>query len=305
MKYLSSLLASAALLCAAHLGAAAPVVTSNGEFSVEYLGKTTESNWVTFSWKVCKLVAPPAGKGISHANFALDFSSCLPGVDLCDIVVGGTVTDSDGGTVPAELVFGTDPTTGVTGVKFDQLDLDDAQGACYIFTLTLDAGLLPPGYTYGEGAVMFATKAGNQDVRREGDQPGYVEVIGPVCMEEEAPHEGLSPGFWKNHAALWPAPYTAVTKLADAGFVGTLTQNDSLMTALNYGGGNNVAGAQRILLRAAVAALLNAADAEVNYPLSVAQVLAQCNAAIATGSRPTMLALADTLDGSNNLGLHD
>jgi hypothetical protein len=54
-------------------------------------------------------------------------------------------------------------------------------------------------------------------------------------------------------------------------------------------------------LRAAVAALLNSTSASVNYPLSEAQVISQVSAALATDDRPTILALATTLDGYNNL----
>ncbi len=61
-------------------------------------------------------------------------------------------------------------------------------------------------------------------------------------------------------------------------------------------------GAESILLRAAVAALLNAADPLISYPLSTSQVIAQVNTAIASGDRSTILALASTLDADNNLG---
>lgn len=303
MKRLLGLVAGLAFAASAHVGAAAPVNTSNGEFSIEYLGQTTSGSLVTFSWEVCKLNPAPQGKGLSHCSFELDFSNCLPNVCLEDLVVGGTVTDHGGTPVAATLVFGTDPTTGVTGVKFDGLDLDDSAGACYLFTLTLDASLLPAGYHFGEGTVMFATKAGPQDVRGS-LSPGFVGVTGPVCEHTQV-HEGLSPGFWKNHPAMWTAPYHGDMTLGAAGFSGSLYQSSTMMQALNFGGGSGVAGAQRILFRAAVAALLNAADSDIDYPLTIAQVLSDVNAALATGSRDTMLALAEILDGHNNLGLHD
>ena len=55
-------------------------------------------------------------------------------------------------------------------------------------------------------------------------------------------------------------------------------------------------------MRAAIAAVLNDANPNVNYPLSVAMIVSQVNAAIATGDRDTILALAGTLDGFNNGG---
>ena len=78
--------------------------------------------------------------------------------------------------------------------------------------------------------------------------------------------------------------------------------NRTLLQALNFQGGTTTLAAARILLRAAVAALLNAASPDVDYPLTVAQVIAQVNAALASGDRSTMLSLANQLDQFNNLG---
>jgi hypothetical protein len=55
------------------------------------------------------------------------------------------------------------------------------------------------------------------------------------------------------------------------------------------------------LLRAGAAALLNAADSSVNYPLSSAQVVSQVNAALASGDRQTIVDLTVQLDADNNL----
>ena len=76
---------------------------------------------------------------------------------------------------------------------------------------------------------------------------------------------------------------------------------ESLLTALQGGGGSTLADAEAILLRAAVAAYLNARIASgVSYPLSQAQIISAVNAVIATGSRDTILALASALDSFNN-----
>lgn len=78
--------------------------------------------------------------------------------------------------------------------------------------------------------------------------------------------------------------------------------DDTLAGALNYKGGSGVTGAARILLRAAVAALLNSANPDVDYPRTTAEVIADVNAALASGNRSTMLNLASELDADNNLG---
>src|SRR5205085_2323394 len=79
-------------------------------------------------------------------------------------------------------------------------------------------------------------------------------------------------------------------------------QDDTLLDALNYQGGSGTTGAAQILLRAAVAALLNAANPHVAYPRTGAAIIADVNAALASGSRSTMLTLAAALDRDNNLG---
>ena len=76
----------------------------------------------------------------------------------------------------------------------------------------------------------------------------------------------------------------------------------TLLDALSFRGGSGDAGAARILLRQAVAALLNASNPEVDYTLTTAEVVAQVNAALASEDRATMLELAEQLDRLNNAG---
>jgi hypothetical protein len=78
--------------------------------------------------------------------------------------------------------------------------------------------------------------------------------------------------------------------------------NSTLLQALQFGGGPDVTGAAQILLRAAVAALLNSTNSTVDYQLTTAELIAQVNAALATGDRDKILALATKLDQYNNAG---
>lgn len=79
--------------------------------------------------------------------------------------------------------------------------------------------------------------------------------------------------------------------------------NKTLLEALGFGGGPGTLGGAKILLRASVAALLNAAHGDVDYEIaSAASVISQVNTALASNNRTTMLALASTLDGYNNAG---
>ncbi len=118
--------------------------------------------------------------------------------------------------------------------------------------------------------------------------------------------EGCTPGYWKNHTDSWPPTgYTTGQNVKDvftSASAYTALGNSTLLQALNFGGGPGVQGAASILLRAAVAALLNASHPGVDSPRTPAQVIAEVNAALASGDRDTMLVLAATLDASNNLG---
>ena len=67
-----------------------------------------------------------------------------------------------------------------------------------------------------------------------------------------------------------------------------------------FHGGKSEVGGARILLRAAVAALLNAAHPGIAYPLTPAEVISDVNTALASNDRATMLTLATTLDAANN-----
>jgi len=117
--------------------------------------------------------------------------------------------------------------------------------------------------------------------------------------------EGCTPGYWKvpQHWDSWVGTgFSPNQTLASAGFTNTGTPTTTLVEALAGGGGSTIQGAKTILLRAAVAALLNSASPGVDFELSTAQVLSMVNAALATNDRDTILALAADLDAANNAG---
>ena len=76
----------------------------------------------------------------------------------------------------------------------------------------------------------------------------------------------------------------------------------TLDEALDFNGGNTLEEKAQILLRNAVASLLNAAHPNINYPLSLAEVIADVNAALASEDGATILALEAILDEYNNFG---
>jgi hypothetical protein len=122
---------------------------------------------------------------------------------------------------------------------------------------------------------------------------GYEEVTGG---------EGCTPGYWKNHTDSWTV-YSPSQSLSSV-FAATpaVYSSTTLLQGLSFNGGNGADGASRILLRAAVAAILNAANEDVDYQYTSAQITSRVNAALASGDRATILALATDLDRANNGG---
>ncbi len=120
---------------------------------------------------------------------------------------------------------------------------------------------------------------------------------------------GCTLGFWKNHVSTppWTPPYTPSTTVVSvfSGATPYVPSTDTLLMALSYQGGPTLADASRLLLKQAVAALLNAADPSLNYPLTPSQVISSVNSALASGNRDTIIALAEQMDLLNNLGCPD
>lgn len=133
--------------------------------------------------------------------------------------------------------------------------------------------------------------------------------------DPELANEGCTPGYWKNRGNRidsWAATGYAQNSLVSSAFnttsFGSLGSK-TLLKALAFKGGSTTSGGAEILLRAATAALLNAAHPDVDYPLATSAVIAEVKAALQkqVGEtdkqwRSRMLALATQLDKNNNLG---
>ena len=134
------------------------------------------------------------------------------------------------------------------------------------------------------------------------DTPTNTPTNTPTSVRSD---EGCTPGYWKQsqHFDSWGPTGYAPGQQLDTVFSNTGDfSNNTLVEALNFQGGNDLDGAREILLRAAVAALLNASHPSISYPLTESQVISQVNAALASNDRSTMLTLATRLDGYNNAG---
>jgi len=124
--------------------------------------------------------------------------------------------------------------------------------------------------------------------------------------------KGCTPGYWKQdqHFDSWVPtglkPTDLVSKLYSNAYLYTLDGKQmskyTLVQALGFKGGTGLTGAAQILLRAAVAAELNAKYSGMGYPLSAGAIITAVQNALASGNRGTMILLASQLDDLNNLG---
>jgi hypothetical protein len=128
---------------------------------------------------------------------------------------------------------------------------------------------------------------------------------------------GYTPGFWKQeqHFEYWPdgiEPYKFLGQyfLFPEEMIPITYTTDFLIDALRFGGGSDWKGGSRILLRAAIAALLNAMyfgefdgpEDNSGYYYTPCEVIGLVNAALASLDRGEMLSLAGELDFYNNQG---
>jgi hypothetical protein len=118
--------------------------------------------------------------------------------------------------------------------------------------------------------------------------------------------EGCSPGYWKNHLDAWVdtdyAPNHTVSSVFTLPAELSSLSGETLLKALGGGGGRGLVGAAKILLRAAVAAVLNASNPNVEFGSTPAAIINDVNQALASKNRQTILALATKLDTLNNRG---
>jgi hypothetical protein len=162
---------------------------------------------------------------------------------------------------------------------------------------------------------------GSYDVDEPTPPEGYA-LVGctpdPIAVTAEGPNTvtctnelllvfgACTPGYWKqdHHFDSWiPTGYAPDQTLEDVFDIpDSLGMDDTtLLEALAGGGGPGVSGASKILLRAAVASLLNSAHPDFAYSWTTADIIDEVNAALASNNRSNILNLASELDGQNNL----
>jgi hypothetical protein len=109
-------------------------------------------------------------------------------------------------------------------------------------------------------------------------------------------------GFWKNHTDAWAGGLKPTETLTQAGFevLSVGLANDTLLTALSYAGGPTIPDADRLLLKQAVAALLNSVNPNFDFSLTRNQVLGNTNFALLQVNRDTALKQQALFDQANS-----
>lgn len=128
--------------------------------------------------------------------------------------------------------------------------------------------------------------------------------VGAAYFRVAAPSiEGCGSGYWKKHPASWPPTGYSVSQTVASVFSAAAAYpavgDQTLMQSLETTRGSGILGSVRILVRAAVTAVLNASDPAIDYPRTVASVLSDVDAALASNDRGTMVTLAMELEQDN------
>lgn len=248
---------------------------------------------------------PPTGPNVTASDPAHYFG-VTPEISLEKLVNGEDADPPPGPSIPVGV-----PLTW----SFVVTNTGDVTLGSIAVTDTVLGTIACPKTTLGVGESMTCTAQG---IALEGAHGNLGTATGtpaggsPVSDTDPCNYvgwlpgdQGCPPGYWKNHTDSWPptgfSPSQKVNSVfAVPGYYSTLG-NATLLEALAFGGGPGGEGAAEILLRAAVAALLNASHPGIDYPLFVPEVTSQVNAAL-TQPRDAMLTLAAQLDADNNLG---
>lgn len=124
-----------------------------------------------------------------------------------------------------------------------------------------------------------------------------------VCTVAQASyHEGCTPGYWKNHLDSWVV-YTPGDLVGDVFNVPYPDlADDTLLEALDYGGGSGLEGAARILLRHAVAGLLNGVHPNVAFKFDEATTIYKVNNILSRYNRDAMIWQGGFFEAFNEMG---
>jgi hypothetical protein len=115
--------------------------------------------------------------------------------------------------------------------------------------------------------------------------------------------QGCTLGYWKNHPGSWVtyAPGDTIGATFNLTSAQTPYADTTLMDGLNFKGGNDVLGGERILLKQAIAGLLNS-SAGLDYGAGVKEIIGLTRNAILSGDRSFMIKRAGQFNIRNSVG---
>ncbi len=132
----------------------------------------------------------------------------------------------------------------------------------------------------------------------------YGNYFGDEFIEPD-PDEGMSISWWRNHRTDW-VDYSTADVAGDIFDFPTELGKLAAKNLFEILGGKikmtDENATASYLLKAAIAALLNAAHPEVNFPMTEAEIISAVNSALASLNIGTMEDLTDELNDLNNLG---
>jgi len=211
------------------------------------------------------------------------------------VVIDTTTTDADG------LYLFDDLTPGTYSVQFVQPggypgisplnqggdDAKDSDGDTAMMLMTATTTLVSGDSDLTLDQGFFIPVVENPDI----DIEKYIKVV----QEPGGGGEGLTPGYWKQEHHFDDWTNFSPTDLYNVVFgITNEPATFTLLDALKRGGGENKA-----LGRHAVAAILNASHANIEYDMTVAQIIAAVQNAYSTGNFEP---LKNQLDTFNNQG---
>ena len=147
------------------------------------------------------------------------------------------------------------------------------------------------------GVTQVEVQAFSEDPELTGNDPASFKwLTAALSVSDRQGGQGCTPGYWKqaHHFADWTAPYAPDDLFADH-FEDAFPGRTLLDVAKKGGGGLHALG------RHTVAALLNAANAEVSYDLTAQEVVDAFNVAH-PGSKSDYEALKDEFENYNEQG---
>ncbi len=181
--------------------------------------------------------------------------------------------------------------------------VNDDPDHSYAVTVTIQAMVDNANANYGSFSlapgILVAVKC---------EQEGAQDLL--IVMTYEC-YEGLTPGFWKNHPDVWQGysedeKFNSLFEVDITINAGKKTSNDdpTLMQALSATGGiNENKDVYDALARHAVAAILNAENPYINYPMTSAEIIDAVHEVISNGASVLDAeSLKSQLEAYNQLG---